>query len=184
MNSILATEATKSSLLETWEGNERMRHIPSIDWMVRKVDIEVRSRIEKSMTPILGIPSEDPRRQSAEEELRVVCRALERLAEIARHGHPNGRQGDLPHRVEAALDLATENLRSLDADLIGRRFPFQTFERSKAEPLFAALLVVLNVVNRIIPLARAIEPDLDERLLEGLVVLENPVDDRMLEPMA
>ena len=65
MNSILATEATKSSLLETWEGNERMRHIPSVDWMVRKVDTDIRSRIEKSMTPILGIPSEDPRRRTS-----------------------------------------------------------------------------------------------------------------------
>lgn len=184
MDSTLATEAPKSSLLESWEGNERMRHVPTVDWMIRKIDVDARARIEKSMTPILGIPSEDPRRQRAEEELKAVCKALDRLAEVARHGHQGGWQGDLPHRIEAALDHAVENLRSLDADLIGRRYPFQTFERSKSEPLYAALLVVLRVVERLIPLARAIEPDLDERLMEGLVVLENPVDERMLNPIA
>jgi hypothetical protein len=184
MDSTLATEAPKTSLLESWEGNERMRHIPLLEWMIGKVDGGLRLTVEKSLTPILGLPSDDPRRTRTDADLRNLCKALDRLAEVARHERQSAAQGDLPHRIEAAFDHAVESLRSLDADLIGRRFPFQTFERSKAEPLYSALLVVMNIVDRIVPLAREIEPDLDERLLEGLVVLGNPVDERMLRPIA
>lgn len=193
MDSVLATEpaetpekkpATTPALpLETWETNPRMRHIPSVEWMIDKVDVDLRIRVEKSLTPILGLPSEDSRRVRTDEELRNLCGKLDRLSEVARHGRHNG-QGDLPHRIEAAFDHAVESLRSLDGDVIGRRFPFHTGERSKAEPLYGALLAVMKLVDRIIPLARNIEPDIDERLLEGLVVLENPVDERMLRPIA
>ena len=51
-------------------------------------------------------------------------------------------------------------------------------------PLYAALLSVFCHIDRVITLARAIDPGIDERLLEGLVVLQNPVDDRMLRPIA
>jgi hypothetical protein len=199
MDSVLATEPTETPEekpaqepkpvaapalpLETWEANPRMRHIPSVEWMIRKIDVDLRTRVEKSLTPILGLSSDDPRRVRTDEELRNLCKALDRLSEVARHGRHNG-HGDLPHRIEAAFDDAVENLRSLDAGVIGRRFPFHTGERSKSEPLYGALLAVMKLVDRIIPLARDIEPDIDERLLEGLVVLENPVDERMLQPIA
>ena len=45
-----ATEATtekpaeKPSLMETWAANEVMRHVPSIDWIIRKLDEDVRRR--------------------------------------------------------------------------------------------------------------------------------------------
>ena len=140
-------------MLEKWEDNAKMRHIPSLDWMVGKVDTDLRRTINKVFDPFLLLKSDDPRRPRFELELRNLCRTLDHLAEVAKHGRHNGQQGDIVHRVEAALNHAVANLRSLDGNLIGRRFPFHTFERSKAEPLYGALLAVLQVVERLVPLA-------------------------------
>ena len=194
MDSTLATEGVTetngkqpvAAALETWAHNERMRHVPGVEWMAWKLDVDIRRRVEKLLQPVLALDASDPRRARIDEEFKVLYRALERLADIARHVRNNGHHvpADLGGKIGASISHAVTSLRSNDADLIGRRFPFHTFERSKAEPLYAALLVVLSVIERIVPLVREIDSRLDERLLEGLVVLQNPVDDRMLRPIA
>lgn len=197
MNSMLATESATGApaapaekpsaahpLLETWSRNERMRHIPSIDWIAQKLDNDVRRAFEIIVSPIVELPQDDVRRLSSEEELRAFCRAVDRLAEVARHtrnGHP---PTELAERVRFAINHAVANLRSVDPNTFGRRLPFQTLERSKGEPLYAALLVVLQHLEKVKALVRTIDRNVDERLLEGLVVLSNPVDARMLKPIA
>ena len=192
MNSILATEPAtvatdekRSTLppLETWATNERMRHVPSAEWMARKVETDIRKRVGKVMPLLLNLPSADPRHPSLEAEFRSLCKSLERLADAAK---PTARQNghDLPSRIDSMLTVAAANLHSLETTAFGRRNPYHAFDRSKAEPLYAALLAVFGHLERVINLVRAIEPGIDERLLEGLVVLQNPVDDRMLRPMA
>ena len=60
MNSILATEVTPQPdekpaalpPLEAWATNERMRHIPSLEWMIRKIDVDVRKRLEILLSPV------------------------------------------------------------------------------------------------------------------------------------
>ena len=184
MNSMLATEVTTApTALETWSANERMRHIPSVEWMLRKIDVDVRRRVDHLLGSFRS-PMDEARRAPIEDGFRLLVRALDRLAEVAKHSRTTQQSHDTAQRVHAALQHTVENLRSLDADLIGRRFPFHTSERSKAEPLYGALLAVLDAVSRLVPLVRAVDPGLDERLLEGLVVLQNPVDERMLRPIA
>ena len=184
MNSMLATEVTTApTALETWSANERMRHIPSVEWMIRKIDVDVRKRVDHLLGSFTA-SADDAHRAPIEDGFRILVRALDRLAEVAKHSRATQQSHDTPQRVHAALQHTVENLHSLDADVIGRRFPFHTGERSKAEPLYGALLGVLEATNRLVPLVRAIDPGLDERLLEGLVVLQNPVDERMLRPIA
>lgn len=193
MNSILATEATDAQAektsglppLEEWAGNDRMRHIPSLEWMIRKVDVELRRRIDLVRGSLESAQPDGPGRGRLEESLKSVCHALDLLAESARPSRQHHQQGgDLTHKIEAALTNAVAGLRSLDADLIGRRFPYHSFDRSKAEPLYGTLLVALGRVERSLALAREIDPGVNERLLDGLVVLENPVDERMMHPIA
>ena len=76
------------------------------------------------------------------------------------------------------------NLGTVDAGTFGRRFPFHTFERSKGEPLYGALLVTIRCVERLVEQIRVVDQGVDERLLSGLVTLSNPVDERMLRPIA
>ena len=192
MNSILATEVTPQPEekpaalppLEAWATNERMRHIPSLEWMIRKIDVDVRKRLEILLSPVGSLENGDPRRPPIEEEGRHIVRALDRLAEIAKHSRPSHQPADLTQRVQSSLNHAVANLRVVDAHLFGRRFPYNAFERSKSEPIYGALLTVLTATDRLIPLIRQIDARLDERLLDGLVVLQNPVDERMLRPIA
>ena len=189
MNSVLATEtvpqAAPRPILETWGKNERMRHIPPVEWIVRRLDVEVRRDVEKMWTPFAALATEDPHHAPIEEAFRAFCRAVDRVAEVARHGRANVHPpADLGQRLAWGLNQAVTSLNALDPTLIGRRYPFQTFERSKAEPLYAAVLVVIRCVVRLACLVRDIDPDLDERLLEGLVTLEHPINDQVRAPIA
>lgn len=174
---MLATEeTTHASLLESHAQNERMRHIPSIGWIVQKLENDVRHSVDKLWHPYSDLAASDPRHPALEAAFRALCKSLDRIADIARrhrnHPHP---PNELGHRVTWALSQAIIALNSADAETFGRRFPFHTFERSNAEPLWAAVLSVLQHVQRIIELVREIDPQIDERLYEGLVQLHEPL---------
>ena len=179
MNSMLATDAEEAaagrSSLETWARNEPMRHVPSAEWMVWKLDQDLRRRIEILFTPYSHLPSDDPRRTPLENEFRGLCRAIDRLADAARHTRVNHPPHDLGDRIAWGLNQAVSSLNSLDPHLLGRRFPFHTGERSKGEPIYGALLVVIQHVERVLTLVRTIDRNVDEHLLDGLVKLETPL---------
>jgi hypothetical protein len=100
---------------------------------------------------------------------------VERFADMVRHNRTGQSPQDLGNKISWALGQAIGALHSLDGTLFGRRYPFQTFERSKAEPLWGALLAIIDHVNRLTPLIRAIDPDIDMRLYENLVKLTEPM---------
>jgi hypothetical protein len=185
MTDMLATDADEAAagrtLLETWGRNEPMRHVPSAEWMSWKVDQDLRRRIELLFDAYANLSPDDARRAPLESELRALIRAIDRISETARHNRNNHPPQDLGDRIAWSINQAVSSLNSLDPHLIGRRFPFQTAERSKAEPLYGALLVVIQHVGRVLTLVRAIDPGVDEHLLDGLVKLETPL---RLQPMA
>jgi hypothetical protein len=161
---------------ETWSHNERMRHVPPITWIIQKLDGDLRHRIEKLHAVYAALPANDPRHAPLEHELRALCRAIDRVAAVAKRPRGNDHPpADLSHRISWAISHAVTNLKEADADTFGRRFPFQTFERSNAEPLWAALLSVIDHVQRLVPRIREIDAQIDERLYEGLVTLSEPL---------
>jgi hypothetical protein len=188
--SMLATEEPSSpvpgnartSLLETHADNERMRHIPAVEWMVQKLDTDVRRRIEKLWLPYSDLAANDPRHPALEAGFRALCRAIERVSLIARHhrGNPHP-PNDLGSRIGWTINQAVANLNAAEPQTFARRFPFQTFERSNSEPLWAAMLSVIQQVQKLVPLVREIEPDIDEQLYDGLVQLTEPM---RRDPMA
>jgi hypothetical protein len=143
--------------------------------MAWKVDQDLRRRIELLFGPYAGLSSDDARRGPLEQALRGLCRAIDRLSDAARHARNNHPPHDLGDRIVWGLNQAVASLNSLDPHLIGRRYPFQTGERSKAEPLYGALLVVIQHVGRVLTLVRAVDANVDEHLLDGLVHLETPL---------
>jgi hypothetical protein len=171
-----------TSLLESHSQNERMRHIPALPWMVQKLDIDLRRRIEKLWLPYSDLAASDPRHPALEAEIRALCRAIDRVGAIARHyrGNPHP-PNDLGSRMTWTINQAVGNLTAADAETFGKRFPFQTHERSNSEPLWAAMLSVIQHVQKLVPMVREIEPDIDERLYEGLVQFTEPM---RREPMA
>jgi hypothetical protein len=186
--SVIETEArppAEHPLLETWALNEPMRHIPTLSWMIGKLDVDVRRRAEMLFAPYRALPSDNAHRAAIEAELHALCRSIDRLAEAARHSRNNGHPPqDFAVRIGWSLQHAVTSLGTLDPTLFGRRFPVQTHERSRAEPIYSALLVVIQHVDRLLTQIRTIDPGIDERLLEGLVVLEQPVGEQTLGPIA
>ena len=185
MNSMVATEALEKpatrSPLETWGKNERMRHIPSVEWMTWKLDADIRRRIEKLLEPFATLPADDPRYAAAEGKFRALCRAIERFADAVRHNRGAHAPQELANRISWAIGQAVGALHSFDGALFGRRYPFQTFERSKAEPIWGALLAIVEHLNRVTPLVRAIDADIDARIYENLV---RPAEPMRTTPMA
>src|SRR5260221_901166 len=187
MNSMLATdtpdtpEAVPVSVavtplpLEIQAQNERMRHIPSTEWMVRKLEGDVRKRIDLMLEVLTNLPGDDPRPVDLEAALRVLCRSIDRLAQAARHGRINHAPNEMGAHLHWSLEHAAANLRGVDGETFGRRAPFHLFERSKSEPLYGAFLVVLAAIDRALTLARTIDRALDERLYAHLVQLETPM---------
>jgi hypothetical protein len=168
--------------LEVWAQNERMRHIPPVSWMIEKVDGDLRRRIEMEVSVFDSLASADPRHQPIEEVLRGICDAFDDLAEAARHGRgPLHPPAEIAHRIPWSINTALSALRNVDASMFGRRQPFHTFERSPAEAVYAALLVVIQQIERAVPLIREIDPAIDERLNASLVRLEEPM---RAEPIA
>ena len=167
MDSMLATEATVATEekrvtpppLETWAGNDRMRHIPPLDWMIRKVDVDLRQRILKLAAVFTHLPASDPRSPAIENQLRILGGAIDRLADMARPSRHNNNGGDLSSRLDAALTNAVACLRSLESTPFGKRYPFHTGERSKSEMVYASLLAVMYDVEKLIPLVRDVDPD-------------------------
>jgi hypothetical protein len=161
--------------LEILTHNERMRHIPAVEWMVQKVDGDVRRRIDLILEVLRAAAHDDPQHAAIEATLRLLCRCLDRLAEAARHSRANHAPHEIGAHLHWSLDHALQNLRSLDPETFGRREPFHHFERSRAESVYGALLSVLTSVDRAIIPARAVDPTLDERLYADLVKLETPM---------
>lgn len=181
MTSTVATEIPQTApsakiQLETWGKNERMRHVPAASWILRKVDGDLRRRIDIVCSSFDHMDASDPHRGAAEQALTALCRSLDRLAEAAKHGRqPGHAPHELTGRIHEALQHAVVSLKSLDEALFGRRYPFQTLERSKAEPLVGALLILIQALERAVVAMRRADPGLDERLLEGLVTLQEPL---------
>jgi hypothetical protein len=192
MNNMLTTDPTVDPApkapplppLETAAANPRMRHIPALEWIIRKIDVDVRARIGKLTPAFTSLGADNPHKAAIDAQMRQVSRTLDRLAETARHGRGNGAPSEPVAHLQWSLEHALAALKSLDANLFGRRNPYHVFEKSRGELLWGAALSVLFGVEQLVPLVRAVDPGLDERLLEGLVVLQNPVDERMLKPIA
>lgn len=162
--------------LESWPHNEPMRHIPSLSWIIQKIDGDVRRRTERLWSSYADLPFSNPAHAQLETEFRALCRALERTATMARHhrttGHP---PNELGARITWQLNDVVAALRSVSSETFGRRFPFHTGERSSGEPLWSSVLAAIQRVQKVVELVRTVDPEIDERMYEGLVQLQEPL---------
>ena len=156
--------------METVGHTEEMRHIPPLQLIIQKLDSEVRTRIEilysSSFESAAALDSATV--NQLETRFRQICRWLERLGELARGKRPHlNHDFNLRSRVRSALGFAIESLRGFDATQFRRRQPFHYFERSRAECIYGAFLMVSGELDRLTVLATAIDPDLAAKLSES-----------------
>ena len=136
-----------------------MRHVPAITWIVDKLDHDLRRRI--------NVLASSNANEAIDTEVKAVCKSIDRLADAAKYSRAGGQApSEIATRIDHAITHAVASLNSLDPNLFGRRYPFQSFERSKSEAIYGALLVVIDRVHRLTQMVRAIDKTVDERLSE------------------
>ncbi len=193
MNDTVATEAVVSTPesrpqplpLETVETNAKMRHIPSLDWMIEKLERTLHERLELVIGAIQGHDSDPALRMEIQSCLRSTGRAFEKLCETVRPGRSHHADSHDPIAyVRTTHVAAVAALRGLDASIFGRREPFHHFDRSRSECIYGAVLSTMVHTDRIVDLVRKFAPSIDERLYAHLVNLTHPINDEVKKPIA
>jgi hypothetical protein len=108
--------------------------------------------------------------------LRVFCRALDRVADVAKR--PCGQSypaSELGARIGWALNHAIGNLRSVDQETFANAFPSTPSSAQTASRSTPAMLSVVDALRRLQELVRAVDPSIDEALYCDLVRLGEPV---------
>ena len=154
--------------------NETMRHVPPLAFIRQKIGTDYRKQCETLYRSAhqAGQPSAG---QEVESEFRGLARSLDRISDLLRSGrHPNGHGHQHPSQeLHARLDSAFEGaIRALDGvkeDEYGRRAPYQTFERSRWEMIWTAVLRARAQIGRLIDLLEPRDSSLREALLGHLV---------------
>lgn len=130
--------------IEQFGTTERMRHIPPVEDLIRRLDLEVR----KTIRAIFERGSTEKPEVSAavDAHLKRLCRSIERVVEIARHGKPmhSPANADIRGRIESATANAVGALSALDRVHFTQRTPFNSFDRSRGEMLHSAVLIVIR----------------------------------------
>ncbi len=193
MNDILATEPNRPisvSLsqplpLESVETNPKMRHIPSLDWMIQKLERTLHERLEMMFGVIQSHETAETQRAEIQACLRSTGRAFEKVCETIRPARPHHADSHDPiGYVRSTHVAAVAALRSLDVTTFGRREPFHHFDRSNSESIYGAVLSTIVHTDRLVDLVRKLDPSVDERLYAHLVNLTHPINDEVKKPIA
>ena len=164
--------------------DEVMRHVPPVEWTRGKLS-DYEARAGKLLGAVQQFSGSAPREAAlrCETELLSLARSVERFTTVAgKSPHTGGH--DPKARVERAFHEAHAALRTADEARLTRRRHYTEVTRSPGELLWAALLVIGDHLTRATVAVSALDPDIYERLLEGLVVKEHPVNSETLQPIA
>jgi hypothetical protein len=166
---------------------EAMRHIPPLEYLVFKIDVDYRRRVEVLIEALAGQHPPTDASSAAEAELTALARSLERLCELIkpRGNSPHPHHIESPaERVRNGMNNATRALLSLPPESFTLRAPENQFEKSQGEHVVGAFLVVTDHVKRVTEAITALAPGVWEALLEPPVRREMPVNDVALRPIA
>lgn len=175
--------------VQIFGATDRMRHVPPLDYLTFKVDIEFRDQIDKLYWAVYesGKPLDASRTEGIEAGFHAVCKTLERLGDHARHHRPNTHgqpQEILRSRLDHAFLQAMKGLGSIKAEEYGVRAPENHFDKSQGEALLMTMLAVGARIRKLIPLVAAVNPDIYEMLMSKLVTKQHPVNEETLKPIA
>ena len=166
-------------------GQPAMRHVPPVEYLIFKVDVDYRSRIEKLLRAyeeVCGRLDPEPR-QALESGFTSLAVAIERLAELLRATrtfHPD----DIRGRIDTALANATHALLATSSDTFRNRAPLEQFERAVGEYALAAFLVIAVEVRSLSEAVGKVAPEVWEELLADTAAAELRAPREALQPIA
>lgn len=146
---------------------EVMRHVPEVDFLLERLNGDLRWRVDTLWNAALSRGGALP--SPIEQEFRCVIRWLDRIADVVRHHRANGPENDLRSRLDRAVQNATQALSHVDRNLFRRRSPFHLFERSRGEQAFAAFLAAYRATERLVPLVAELDPDISLKLIQKVL---------------
>lgn len=150
---------------------DRMRHLPSLERVIEKVDQNFRQRADLCYQIAFGSAHEDRDvEREVEERLRRFIEALGDLSAAAGKRTGSHQQDHLRVALERVLDETVAALRNIDSESFARRQPYNRFPRSRWESIFSCYLRARWKLNDLLPLVDTLDPDSSMKLLE----LESP----------
>lgn len=169
--------------IEQFGTTERMRHIPPVEDLIRRLDLEVRKTIraifERGSTEKPEIPA------GVEAHLKRLCRSIERVVEIARNGRPMSSppNTDIRGKIESATANAVGALSALDRVHFTQRTPFHSFDRSRGEMLHSAMLIVIRQTRDLVDQVAQTYPAIRELISATPPVEIRPIELKVAEPV-
>lgn len=157
--------------MEDPKSTDKMRHLPSLEKLITRIDEGFRQRVDLYYQSAFGTAHEDrDLEHQIEKQLRKFVQALVELSAAAGKRIQNHEQDHLRVALENVLNQTLGTLRSIDSDLFGRRQPFNRFPRSRWEPIVSCYLAARCTLDEMLPLVKTLDPDATMKLLE----LESP----------
>jgi hypothetical protein len=146
---------------------DSMRHLPSLEALIRKVDEGFRRRADLYYQSAFGSAHEDrDLEHEIEAKLRNFTRSLARFAAVAGRQASPQEQDHLRVALEKALNESVAALRSIDETRYGRRQPYNRFERSRWERIFSNYLEANCRLEELLPLVERLDADVRMKLLD------------------
>lgn len=153
--------------MEDPKTTDRMRHLPSLEKLISKVDEGFRRQIDLYYQSAFGSAHED---RDLEHEIESrLRRFLQTLADLSAAAGRPARAHEQEHlrvAMESVLDETVAALRSIEPDRFGRRQPFNRFPRSRWESIVSTYLAARYRLDSLLPLISTLDPDAPMKLLE------------------
>lgn len=157
--------------MEDARTTDRMRHIPSLEYLTGYVNERFRQRVDLFYQCAFGTAHENrDLEHEIESRLRKFIGALVDLSTAAGKPGKTHHQDHLRVALESVLNETVDALRSIEPDLFGRRQPFNRFPRSRWEPVYSCFLAAHSRLDDLLPLVSELDPDAAMKMLE----LESP----------
>ena len=153
--------------MEQREFTDEMRHVPSLDWIVTKLDYDYRDRIEKIWTALASASDVHPEtKDRIDERMEAIARWLQRITTLAR-GRRSAHHGesDLRTSITHIGYEAVSAMSALDRNTFRRRTPFHLMESSRAELIWGAFLAIGALLTEVVPFVERVDPDIRMRML-------------------
>jgi antitoxin component HigA of HigAB toxin-antitoxin module len=167
--------------LENRLQNEKMRHVPSIEFMLDRIEREYARQL-RIVAEAIEEAFDAPERAAAETELLAACRWMIRAAECATHSklHPHP-PAALHNAVAEYVRVTVEALQRIDGELFRRRMPYHRFERSEGEAVYLSFTAISFHLQRAIETVSRFDRAIYEKLFGVGLDRLRP---EMLQPIA
>ena len=167
--------------LENRLQNEKMRHVPPIEFMLDRIEGDYARRL-RILAETIEERQDAPERAEAESQTLAACRWMIRAAECATHSKLNAHpSGSLRYVVGEFVRVTVEALHRIDGELFRRRMPFHRFERSEGEAVYLSFTAISFHIQRAVETVSRFDPAIHEKLFGAP---HDRLRTEMLEPIA